>query len=431
MRAGLPVVVFAVVGCAPTPATLAPPCLTGLSPTDSGEREIITTLSDDPELRTPTRVQVLMPAGPGRYADGAPVAVFVHGAWRSANIPIAEQAVRLQPGHGIAQIYLDLPDDLRGIESRAAVAAALRYAAGWIADDDGCMLDERARGGLSGQRALAGFSNGGNLAWAALARGPGVLPAVDGVVTFETPIGSQLVVGEPGTEGRDSPLHAPGLCDLEAAAGDDPQRLVCDYDYADIRFDDQQQELYLELDGAAGFAEGADYRLPSLAGRDGLRYHSGPARRAAAAAGLMLSGRATLGATEAFWAEREAPQVMAEALRRQPELAVISVGAESDHVLIEMEDHPHVTGMVAAAEAAGARWWRVNPDAAYAAALTDGASGDVECDAMVSVQVGEAVPLLPTGGSGGADYLTAATLEVLDRAHQGDWRVDLEEMLYP
>ena len=382
--------------------------------------------------------QIFAPTSLGRYPDGAPVVVYVHGGWRTNFVPLDESLSHINPGLGMVQLYLNLPggklgegsdsegrEDKRGESARAAVAAVLRYATGTEADSDGCHLSDRIDSPLSGQLALAGYSNGGNLAWATLADPDLDLPEVVGVATYETPAADQFVVVEPGTLENPSPVYIEGACTL-------PDGIRCDYDYSGLAFDaDAEDDGVLFIDEAGdGTFDGSEFRLGAVL-HDGRWYHSLPARQAAITQGLTLLNRASPEDTDTFWAEREAPRQLADAVARFPDIAGVSVGSDHDHVLTGAVEHPHVTGMVAAMRAADIRWSRLHPDSAYTTLISRSGQDFPDHDANIDVAVGADLQMMPRSAAAhGEDYLTAAVVELLDRAHDAEWESNLDAVLY-
>ena len=426
-------VAFALFSLACTPV---PPCQQSLEVTGSEQTAIISIA--DPATDEEVVSQLFAPLGLGRYASGAPVVVYVHGAWTTNFVPVTESISHLNPTLGVVQLYLNLPggrsdpdhdspgeNDRRGAASRAAVATALQYADEAIADSEGCTLSERIGGPLSGQIAVAGYSNGGNLAWATLGDAELDLPEIVGISTYETPLSGQLVVVESGTTENDSPVYIEDACALQDNA------LICDYDYTGIAYDDSAEDggvLFIDADNDSTYDVG-EFRLGAVqyAGRWN---HSVQARRAARDAGLILSNRASVKETEAFWQEREAPRSMVSAIQRFPDLAAISTGSEIDHVLTGAVEHPHVTGMITAMQAAGIRWSRLHPDSAYSTMISRSSQDFPENDANRLIAVGERLPMLPTGAAAhGEDYLTAAIIELLDRAHYDQWSNNIDAVL--
>lgn len=380
--------------------------------------------------------QIFGPSGLGRYPDGAPVVVYVHGAWSTNVVPLDEDRSHLNPGLGMIQLYLNLPggqsgsahdapgiNDRRGSAAREAVAVALQYADNALTDTDGCLLSERLHTPLSGQIALAGYSNGGNLAWSTLGDHALDLPEVVGVATYETPASSQFIVVESGTTENPSPVYVEGACALEDGG------IVCDYDYDGLAFDTDDGVLFIDEESDGNYNT-KDFTLAGVQ-HESRWYHSTQARQAAIDQDVTLSGRATPEDTVAFWQEREAPRQMPAAAERFPQLAGIATGSEIDHVLTGATDHPHVTGMIAAMESAGIHWFRLHPDRVYTTLISRSGEEFPEYPAGESFAVGQAVDFLPQSPTAhGEDYLTAAIIELLDRAHASEWGADLEAVLY-
>lgn len=394
----------------------------------------------------PIQAQIIVPWAGSRYEEGAPTAVFVHGSWSPNHVPLGKDSARILTGHGIASVYLNLPggagdeasdgdNDQRGPGARAAVALALRYASGDLADTQDCLLADRVPDGSSGEVVLSAFSNGGNLAWATLADESLDLPDVVGVATFETPAAGQFATAEPGTETRESPIYETGTCDLDASGG-----IVCDIDYGPVAWDGSASPetggvLFVDVDGNGRFGENSDFPLGAVREKDSETWaQSLPATLAAESAGVLPASRLDSDSVELFWFEREAPRAMAEVASRFPELAGIEVGTETDHVLQGATDHPHVTGMVAAMQASGIAWDRLHPDAAYVSMVSGLSQEFVDLPAGTPVDVGDtSLPMEPSTDDDvrSNHYLTAATLELLDRSHEGEWASDLDDTLTP
>jgi len=426
---GIPILFVMLCACTPTP-----PCQEAMEMAGSERSGVLTIGTDIGSIVS----QVFAPTGLGRYPDGAPVVVYVHGGWRTNFVPIDESVSHINPGLGLVQLYLNLPggrlgdgydsegrEDKRGGEARAALAAVLRYAAGTEVDTDGCRLSDRIDSPLSGQLALAGYSNGGNLAWATLADPSLELPEVIGVATYETPAADQFIVVEPGTLENPSPVYIEDTCTLTDG-------IRCDYDYSGLAFDaDAEDDGVLFIDEAGdGTFDGGDFRLGAVK-HDGRWHHSLPARQAAIAQGLTLTNRASPEDTASFWGEREAPRQIADAVARFPDIAGVSVGSEQDHVLTGAVEHPHVTGMITAMRAADIRWSRLHPDSAYTTLISRSGQDFPDLDANLEVEIGADLPLMPyTAAAHGEDYLTAAVVELLDRSHDAQWESNLDAVIY-
>lgn len=371
------------------------------------ERSSQISLADAPD------VQVLMPAKSGRYPEGAPAVVFLRGGWSETSLPAQNLDVHFGSGRGVVHLYLDLFDDLRGAASRAAVAAVLRYAAGEELDEQNCGIEQRSGIPFSGELVIAGFSNGGNLAWSTLADPTLELPEVDGVAMFETPISAQMVLFDL----MRTPYET-GMCALN-----DSSSLSCDVPYEDMSASKEGQ-LWVR-NGAENTALGGVWDPDS-----GLWIPSPQAAAAAETAGLQEVWLADSAHASAFWQEREAPQHVQAAVERFPDLAVVVAATETDHAQAGLVDAPHITGMLAALTAGGVRWHRLNPDAAYAVLETGAADANAEHPANTVFSVSDRPVLMPESVGAGRGLLTASVLEIMDRSHEDQWEADLQQVLY-
>ena len=421
------------------PAQLTP-CQEGLQGFGSGAGTRMIEIEEG-DLRF--QAQLVLPIDGVRYPEGAPVTVFVHGTWADSHVPLEPDSIQLSSGYGIAALYLNLPgsdsddtstSDRRGARSRATIATALRYAAGLMPDLGECTLDERIAGGLAPVRVLSAYSNGGNLAWATLADPTLDLPEIAGITTFETPASSQMATVELGTVDRGSPIYREGSCGLDAEGG-----ISCELDYGVLGFDREASPqaggtLYADLDSDGTYSESGDFPLGMVwSPADQLSIQSTPATEEAWAQGLSPGTRADPEAAASFWAVREAPRAMAAAVGRFPDLAAIESGTEVDHVLSGPTDHPNVSGMLAAMQASGVRWTRMNADLSYLEATTGQSGAFSELPANTPIETGQSgLPYLPEDENIHDNAaLTAAVLELMDRAYLESWGEDLDGILQP
>lgn len=399
---------------------------------------------DDPALGEggPLAVQIAVPLLEGRYADGAPAVVHLPGTWETDQAPLTQTSVRLRPGQGVVAVYPNLPggrgpyssggvDDRRGPLARQAVGVALRYAAGQLVDIEGCSLDDRAGIGINGAVALSAMSNGGNLAWTTLGDTAVALPdEVVGVVTFESPMSGQLAAVDQGPAAPSSPVYQRGACGLSPR-----NALTCDWQYAGIAYAPTEEggEVFIDADGdgalSAGEARLGAVRVPgSEAWAQSLE-----ATLALEAAGVEAPDRLPPDKAGAFWLDREGPPSMPAAAARLPALAGMVVGTETDHVATGLLDHEHLTGAMAAMQAAGLSWTRLQPDAAYVRELSKADDAFVDVDANT--------PFLPTDRDPPLEpdedsdhpvgvYLTAGVIELFDRWEAGNWSPNLDAVLH-
>jgi len=380
-------------------------------------------------------MQVTIP-GSARYSEGTPVVVYVHGGWGTDAVPLPEAGPRLRTDLGFATLYLNLPggdeehssegsNDLRGSGARQALGAALRYAAGDLSDDEDCSMDDRLPGGFSGQVVMAGWSNGGNLAWTTAADTEVEIPLLDGIATFETPTSAQMLTVEPGTTERPADFFDAETCELT-----DAPRLSCPQEYENIQWDPDASEetegaLFID-DDEDGILDANESTLdPVWSPAEAAWMH--PVEVVQAASHLSMTNRAGRDAATAFWTERVAIPHVAGAQNRFPSLAGMATGTQIDHVLTGLEIPVHVTGLVAAMYQARVSFHRLHPDEIYIREITSGL--DVpEYDAGLDIAVVDpSVEMEPEDGTHirGTDYLSVSALELLDRAQSGNWSSDL------
>jgi dienelactone hydrolase len=355
-------------------------------------------------------VQLLAPDNEAS-APGWPVVVVIHGAWDAAGTPIGPHTNTVAVGSGLVALHLDLPggghsdgfDDRRGPAARSAVATAMQFASGATEDQSGCTILDREPGADATRVYLLGVSNGGNLAAATLADRALDLPEVGGLVTWETPTFPQAVNVELG---NGPTVYEPGLCELGDAG------VQCSFDTSLALVDTPLVCLDLGADSACDretdvVVQGA--RDPAT----GLLALSVPFREALGPEPVDLYDSAE--AAAAFWPERDAVALAEALVQAQPELPIIVVASEDDHVL-RWSDHPHVVGWVQALQHAGASWVRVNPGADWIDAAGENAPG-------APFRLGAAPPryLAEDEESPLGATLAAAIEELAERQRNASW----------
>ena len=355
------------------------------------------------------RVLARWPNGSGDW----PVVVVVHGGWTASGTDFETVAPYLSPGGARVVLHVDLPgsawtdgdNDRRGPASRAAVAAALAWAAGDQRDLGGCTLADRTVGADPDRIVVLGGSNGGNLAIATLADSTLDAPAVVGLVVWETPAGAQFA----GVElGADPTVYQPGSCTFEPEAG-----IRCAIPADQLRADSEL--LCFDLDGDSRCSS-ADVRIPGVS--DPLSEQIMASRvlvEAAEAAGILPDGWADAETADAWWAERDGARGAAALVDARPDLPVILVASEEDHVQT-LSDHPHVFGLGEALQAAGVRWLRLNPGEHW---LPD--SDENEPNAPLFLADPQGHLLTEEQEAPLEQPLAAAVQELLDRTESGEW----------
>ncbi len=350
-------------------------------------------------------------------ADGWPIALFLHGAWDPVGTPVDRASMRVDVGAGVVDLHLDLPgnggttgtNDRRGAASRAAVATVLRWAAGERLDSGGCTLPDRVPGVATDDLYVIGTSNGGNLAVATLADTSLSLPAVAGLVTWETPAGPPFTNVELGA---DPTVYTPGTCAFTAATG-----IVCEMPgerLVETTGDTPTLCFDLDDDRACGADDvtvrGADDPVT------GLVMLSPGLVEAATSRGLALDGYADAETALAWWAERDAARLASALVESQPELPVMLLASEIDHVQT-LADHPHVFGLGEALQGAGAAWTRLNPGRDWLPRLPE----ENAPNAPLRLADPSAALVPEESEEPASALLTAAVLELSDRRRTGDW----------
>lgn len=358
-----------------------------------------------------------------RWSDGAPdpatwpVALVLHGAWDAVGTPIDRSSMRVDVAAGLVDIHVDLPgngrtegaNDRRGAASRTAVAAVLRWAAGDVADLGGCTLTDRVPGADAEGLYVVGTSNGGNLAIAALADTTLAAPAVAGLVLWETPAGPQFANVEFGATPT---VYGPGSCAFAPARG-----IVCDVpgerlvesggDTPALCFD-------LDDDGGCGDRDVTVRGVEDL--ETGLVMLSPALLDAAAARDLTLAGYAGPEVAADWWAERDGARLAADLVAARPDLPIVILASELDHVQT-LTDHPHVFGLGEALQAAGAAWTRLNPGVDWLPGLIE--ENTPNAPMRLSDPRGALLPEAIEEPA--AALLGAAVLELSDRRRTDDW----------
>jgi len=327
---------------------------------------------------------------------------------------------------GFTTLYPNLGrTDARGEASRAILATVLAYANGDTTDTSGCTLDDRLPDGRAPEIALAGFSNGGNLAWATAGDERLSLPRLDGIATFETPPADQLITGESGTLRQQNSRFNEDACDLNRDF-----TLLCDIDYSPLRTISKEECtaehecLYIDVDSSNGWSE-QDFQLGRVLdpATDAIVY-SLPATRAAEAGGVLPPQAYNSREADAFWSVREATRSMVSAANRFPDLAGIATGTEVDHVLNDLQRPIHILAMVQAMRESGVAWSRLHPDAKYLDEIHGSSFPWAETSANENIDMkdtGWSMEPEDNATIRGTDYLSAAVAEILDRSRTDDW----------
>ena len=341
-----------------------------------------------------------------------PGVVIVPGGFDPYVLPVRQGTPMLNNGEGVVSIHVDLAgpgwgdgsDDHRGPLARSAVAAAAAFLSGRDADAEGRWVDDLATGIRTDRIVLAGHSNGGNLAVATLADPDLDLTGVVGLVTFETPAGAQFVNVEHGGMGLS---YVPGTCTAGTAGIDCPFST----DQAALS---TEGEVCVDVDADQLCTENENTVGGSLDPATSKRALSPRLRGMADAEGLAVDGYDTIDEAAAFWAERDAAQGVAAMAAHRPVPTVV-IGTEEDHVLLGLDDHPHVFGLYEILVRNGIPV-RLNPGAAWTGLGNENPPG---APWSLANPTGWLVPESPDLTL--QDLLTSAATELCTLADDGGW----------
>lgn len=412
-----------------------------------------TTVAWIPSEAAPDRgivVRLTYPDRP-RYEEGAAAVVEVFGADTTGSVDLSPRLapdpyilrglVRVQfafPGGGRLPFASGGAYDHRGPDSLRALRDVVRFLRGETQTTGGCTVKDLVPHPIP-QVGLIGLSNGGNTAVVALGLF-GAEMAVDWYVGWENPAGVQFTTVDLGSRNGTNPAYIAGSGRLT----DDGAQ--CDVDYTRLRWDAMARAqgggpqgdlglgvLYHDLNENDRYDRG-DYALGAYMGTfhgQEKRVFSAHALEAAAARGLLdpwPADVATLDEARAFWPLRDMSRYYRAALAGNPDLRVIVIGSVEDHVQ-GTPDYPHLVLQYQGWQEGGIRWVRLNPDAAYVAALAPGIQGAPDNPAGVGVVHGGIFDLLAPENVADPILQLAAVLELSDRTLTGDLTPNLSSPL--
>ncbi|NOZ30283.1 MAG: hypothetical protein GXP39_19825 [Chloroflexi bacterium] len=357
-------------------------------------------------------VRIFAPASDdrARYAEGAPVVIFVPGGSDAGSLrpPLSKaddmiRIVFLFPGgtDPVAGRSSDGTYDYRGPDSIAALRDVIRYAAGDLTDSRGRTIDDVVpMPVLHDNIGLVGSSNGGNIVVAVAAKHGGDLAGhLRYIVQWESPVSSQIATVDLGGVRLDCPggRRAALFTVNPRYGGYGP--LMLSVDYRQIAYDPRspRHPVFLDGNGDGRYTTVVDpsngCRTPDLdlngtlemdedfplAGyTDGVKwYYSRPVTQALVDYGVFRGGWptniATLAEVSAFWDLREAVRLYSAALTHIPDLEGMVLASVVDHVQAA-PDHPHIRQAFEGWDRAGA-WVKINPARRYVVAVDSSLSG--------------------------------------------------------
>ncbi|MFN7972094.1 MAG: hypothetical protein U0166_07040 [Acidobacteriota bacterium] len=396
-------------------------------------------------------------AAEARFAEGAPVIIYVEGGFGGGNLnPVLPQAadmvriVFLFPGGSDPSTgrSSDGTYDNRGPACIAAVRDVVLYAAGVLPDANGQTIDAIAPAPVIHDNVgLIGSSNGGNMVLAVPATyGAGFGGALRYAIQWESPAQNQVAAAEVGGAALDCP--GGGRNGLQVT---NPRYIAygapaLDVDYSQLAYDPVDpihpvfwdgtgdgayttvldpsngcQTPDLDLDGTLTLSE--DFPLSGQI--DGGRHvYSRVATQEFVNrnlfGGAWPSSILTLAEATAYWDLREATVLYGPAIAAIPDLEGMVIASVDDHVQTAI-DKPHVHAAFDGWAAAGA-WVQLNPDPAYDIAVDPALAGRTDLPQNLP-NTPPASWSAPTTYAFPEDIATAITQvaaawQMADRAHQ-------------
>ncbi len=353
-------------------------------------------------------------------AGTAPIGVLLHGGWDHIGTPVTVDMPHLDTTQPLVDIHLDLPgggqsggtDDERGPLAAAAVAAVLQWAHGDTVDAAGCHLQDRIPPANADDIYVVGASNGGNLAYATLTDETLDLPPLAGLVTWETPVAATFASVELGA---DPTVYTPGACQWTAANG-----IQCQFPADELLAlpADPTSELCFDINADGRCEDGVDAIVHGPPRPEtGELMLSPDLRLAMDERGLLVTGYASAADDDTWWAYRDASRRVQLLTQRWPDLPVLLIGSDVDHILSTWTDHPHIHGIGQALQASGAAWTRLNPGSTWLPANHTENAPDLPLSLL-----GDDGQMLTEQAESPLDQpLTAAVFELSSRHASGDW----------
>jgi len=321
----------------------------------------------------------------------------------------------------------------------------IRYALGEKADQTGRTIHETVGDVARDNVGLIGLSHGGNTCGVVMGMHGEALPDLAFYISHESPYGEGNVGVELGGRhtGRVNPAYDPDTGTLDLSKLDYGPELAVPSPRRPPRWDDNytilRGSLFFDVDNDSQFNADKDFQpMPFQCDLgDGRKiWYSCRLLREAESRGLWAGARSahipSVEEAAEFWRYRDGAPHVADAVRKIPQLAVLVVARQTDHVQLA-PDHPHVLRQVNAFQEAGAKLIRLNPDRAYVewvTGRTDEALVDNDANQTYDAEriAGALEPdrAAPTGA-----LLAAAACELADRVQAGNFEPNLGSVLFP
>ena len=391
-------------------------------------------------------VRIVPPDKP-RYPTGAPVVISVNPGPHDATgrLRVAEC--------GFVEVFFasadfgEGPYDYGGQDWILGLRDVTQFALGKIADKEGRRIQDLAGKipVLPNNVGTIGLSHGGNACGAMMGLHGQDIPELAWYVSWESPYGEGAVgeeLGSPRTEeGRVNPAYNAeiGTLDLSKLAYDPNLAMT-----GRGRTPQQRRELpflgslFFDLDEDEHFDPKTDFRHQPIrfdGGQEPKFWYS--KRLLSEAKSRSLFGEswpehiATFEEASEFWHYRDATEQIPDAIRKLPNLAVIVIANEDDHMQVA-PDHPHIRIQANAFQEAEARFIRVNPDRAYVQWLTgESRPGVVDNDAGILYDHKTIRSALCPNEAAHRILHVAAMCELADRVQESNFQSNLDSVLFP
>ena len=409
-------------------------------------RGILTYIPSDVAGEKGIAVRVVAPEKP-RYETGAPVVIGVNPGPHDA-------AGRLGAAEcGFVEVFFASTDfgkgpyDFGGPNWIRGLRDVILFAVGRTADKEG-----RTIGDLTGEIPVLtanvgtiGLSHGGNACGAVMGLYGQDFPKLAYYVSWESPYGEGAVGEELGSprraSGRVNPAYDAQTSRLDLS------KLAYDPDLAMTgrgRTQQQRRELpfrgslFFDMDGDGRYDPQIDFRHQPARfdpRQDPKFWYSIRLLREAERRNLFGDSWpahiATVEEAREFWHCRDATGLVPDAIRKIPNLAVIIVANEHDHMQVA-PDHPHIQIQANAFQEAGARFVRVNPDRAYVEWLIgESRPGLVDNDGGMLYTPNTIHAALCPNEAAHRILQVAAMCELADRVQAGNFEPNLDKVLFP
>ncbi len=391
-------------------------------------------------------VRVVPPKKP-RYKAGAPVIIGVNPGPHEATGRLGAT------DYGFVEVFFASTDfskgpyDFGGPDWLLGLRDVILFALGRTADNQSRTIHEMTGeiAALTSNVGTIGLSHGGNACSAVMGLYGQDFPELAYYVSWESPYGEGAVGEELGSPRRASGRINPAY-DAETSRLD-LSKLAYDPDLPMTgrgRTPKQRRELpfrgslFFDVDGNGRYNAATDFRHQPVMynpGHGPKFWYSVRLLREAEERSLFSDSKPahipTVEEAVEFWRYRDATGLVPEAVRKIPNLAVIIVANEDDHMQVA-PDHPHIRIQANAFQKAGARFVRVNPDRTYVEWLVgESRPGLVDNNAATLYTPKTICAALCPNEAAHRILQVAAICELADRVQADNFEPNLDHVLFP